>query len=87
MLKRVTSLPASFHAIAPAGNKVTFEEMLRRRRRAVGSSAYDLMDPRIEPQTFCSKDESITDRPTCWSLSFLKRSNHLHTLSISIVNV
>ena len=40
-----------------------FEEMSER-WRAVGNTVSDLTGPRFEPQTFHSKDESVTQRPT-----------------------
>ena len=45
------------------GNTTSFEEMSQR-WRAVGNTVSDLTGPRFEPQTSCSRDESVTARPT-----------------------
>ena len=46
------------------GNTVPFKEMLQR-WRAVGNTVSDLTGRRFEPQTFRSRDERVTARPTC----------------------
>ena len=45
------------------GNTAPFEEMSQR-WRAVGNTVSDLTGLRFEPQTFRSRDERVTARPT-----------------------
>ena len=45
------------------GSTASFEEMSQS-WRAVGNTVSDLTSPRFEPQISCSRDESVTARPT-----------------------
>ena len=49
--------------IVPASDLGRFQEMLQR-WGAIGNTVYDLTDPRFEPQTFRSRHERVTARPT-----------------------
>ena len=46
------------------GNTAAFE--MSQRWRNVGNIVSDLTGPRVEPQTFHSRDERVTARPTGW---------------------
>ena len=59
--KRVTSLRAHFHVIAP-GQHSFFEE-LSQQRQAVGIAVFDMTGPRIELKTSRSKEVRVTSRP------------------------
>ena len=61
--KRVTNLLAQSPASLRPGTTAPFEEMSQR-WRVVGNTLSELTDPRFEPQTSRSRDESVTDRPT-----------------------
>ena len=45
------------------GNSALFEEMLQR-WRVVGNTVSDLTGPKFEPQTYRSRNERVTARPT-----------------------
>ena len=55
----VESISASLHP----GSTASFEEMLQR-WRAVGNTVSNLVGPRFEPQTFHSRNERVTARPS-----------------------
>ena len=64
MPKRVTNeFTGPTSASLRPGNTALFTEMLQR-WRAVGNTVSDLTGPRFEPQTFDSRDERDTARPT-----------------------
>ena len=51
-----------FRVIVPTGNTALSEEMLQDGESLV--TLHDLISPRFEPQTFRSKDECVTARPS-----------------------
>ena len=62
VLKQTEVFDRHLRVIAPAGNKAPFEEMSQR-WRAVGTSDFsvpDLIGPKFEPQTSCSRDDCVT---------------------------
>ena len=50
-------------ALLRPGNTVPFEEMSQQ-WQAIGNTVSDLTDPRFEPQTYRSREERVTARPT-----------------------
>ena len=53
----------NLRAIAPAGNTTPFERMSQR-WRTVSNIVSDLTSSRFDSQTYCSRDERVTPRPT-----------------------
>ena len=57
-------MPGLFPRHCARATTALFEEMSQR-WRAINNTVSDLTAPRFEPQTFRSRDECATARPTC----------------------
>ena len=78
MLQRVTSVGIHLHGLTP--DHYSSEEAPQR-WRAVDDAAFNLTDPRFEPQASRTDSKIITTEPTGWSCLLLTYKFCLHMLT------